>query len=567
MKILVERYAYHLETLRNRIPSDWLQPLKNGKVLLNRVGYYRSPKTEENPEELFLIIPKIFETQTDHFDNIPLESLAKDNVLTIFKEFGRSQTELEYVYRFALSMYLSLREFQRRANETSIVRADFAQNILSTLSDNETSELDCVLSLVQYYRENRDLIVFKLKQIQSQQFRKTDWQKTIRKVTPLLVGKKNTPIYAQTIQKQREPDREEELFTIFFSVMHYFHKEFGFNTNFELGGLMLIDRIGDPSVQRRLAKRLQSLKNQYFSDKLKKMLLLLLQYFEKKETARTQQGKPEYVLCQDYHLVFEDMVDKLLSDEDYEKKLKTQSDGKIVDHIFKGESLFAPDPIWYIGDSKYYKPTTAMSENAVYKQHTYAKNVIQYNINLFNSEVPESAYLRYRDDLTEGYNITPNFFIQAFIHAEDFTKTQADFKFDETVTHFNRHFYNRIFDRDSLSVHTFNLNFMFVFQSYINASPTILSDFKKLAKEKIRDSVKAFYSEKFDFYKIEPKGGTKHFVEKYFKLLNGKIYRSSDMRNSPFLILGLEKGQKFSEENGYLMRQIAEDCHFENWKL
>lgn len=562
MKILVERYAYKSELLQDKLPSDWLLPMKDGRVMLNKVGYYRSP----NSSELFLIVPKVFETTIDHFDNIPLESLAQDSVLTLFKQYGRSHTEIEYIYRFALSLYLSLREFQKRVNDTTIVRQDFVQNILSTLSDNETSELDCVLSLVQFYRDNRDLIIFKVKQIQSQHFKRTDWRKTVRKVTPILVDNGKTPIYIETIQKQREPDNEEELFTIFFSLMHYFHKEYGLNTKFDLGGLVLLDKIGDPSVQRRLAKRLKALKNQYFTDRLKRLLILTLQYFEKKETARTQQGRPEYVICQDYHLVFEDMIDKLLSDEVYERKLKEQSDGKIVDHIFKSESLFSPDAIWYIGDSKYYKPTTLLSENAIYKQHTYAKNVIQYNINLFNAKESET-YLRYRDELTEGYNITPNFFIQAFIHPYDFTKSKADFKFKEEGTYVNRHFFNRVFDRDSLSVHTFDINFMFVFQNYIHSNYTVLNDFKRIARENIRKEVKRFYQTHFDFYEIEPFIEITLFIEKYFKLLNGKIYRRSDMKDTTVIILGLEKSLQFEEENNKILTLIAQDCHYKSFYL
>jgi hypothetical protein len=562
MKILVERYAYRPEVLQDKLPSDWLLPTKDGRIMLDKVGYYRSP----NSSELFLIVPKVFETTPDHFDDIPLEKLAQYSVLTLFKQYGRSHTEIEYIYRFALSLYLSLREFQKRVNDTSIVRQDFVQNILSTLSDNETSELDCVLSLVQFYRDNRDLIVFKVKQIQSQHFKRTDWRKTVRKVTPILVDNGKTPIYVETIQKQREPDNEEELFTIFFSLMHYFHKEYGLNTKFDLGGLVLLDRIGDPSVQRRLAKRLKALKNQYFTDRLKRLLILMLQYFEKKETARTQQGNSEYVICQDYHLVFEDMIDKLLSDDVYERKLKAQSDGKIVDHIFKSESLFSPDDIWYIGDSKYYKQTTSLNENAIYKQHTYAKNVIQYNINLFNAQESET-YLRYRDELTEGYNITPNFFIQAFIHPNDFTKSNADFKFKEEGTYLNRHFFNRVFDRDSLSVHTFDINFMFVFQNYIHSNFNILNDFKRIARDNIRTEVKRFYETHFDFYELKPNVEITIFIEKYFKLLNGKIFRSSNMQDTSFLILGLEKNIVFEKENNKILALIARECQYKSFKL
>ena len=34
-------------------------------------------------------------------------------------------------------------------------------------------------------------------------------------------------------------------------------------------------------------------------------------------------------------------------------------------------------PVYYIGDSKYYKRNTEVGEESIYKQFTYAKNVIQ----------------------------------------------------------------------------------------------------------------------------------------------------------------------------------------------
>jgi hypothetical protein len=555
MKILVERYPYAPNLLQDRIPQDWLLSLQDGRVMLNRVGYYRSPYEGE----LFLIVPKIFETTPHHFDNIPLEQLAQHNVATLFKDHARSASEIDYIYRFALSLYLSLREFQRRTQDSTIIRQDYLQNILSTLSDNETSELDCVMSLVEFFRNNRDLIIFKVKQAQSQQFKKTDWRKTVQKTMPVLINDK-TPLYTQTIQKQQEPNNEAEIFTIYFSLMRYFHTEYGLNTRFDASGLTLIDGIDTPSVRQRLVKRLKTLKNQYFTDKLKQMLLLMLQYFEKKDNARTQQGKPEYVLCQDYHLVFEDMIDKLLSDTDYERKLKEQSDGKIVDHIFKGDSLFMPDPIWYIGDSKYYKPTTAMSENAIYKQHTYAKNIIQYNINLFNNPSPDATYVRYRDALTEGYNITPNFFIQAYINPLNFTDTEDNFRYIDGGTHLNKHFYNRVFDRDSLSIHTFNINFIFVFQSYITASTATRQQFKAVAKLKIYTAVSAYYQQQFRFYTLQPAGSVEAFVEKYFKILNGKIYRSSKELSNNKLILGLEKDATYATENENIMKVVHSAC-------
>ena len=95
------------------------------------------------------------------------------------------------------------------------------------------------------------------------------------------------------------------------------------------------------------------------------------------------------------------------------KDLKKNDDGKIIDHIYDYQSLIDTSNIFYIGDSKYYKSNSEVGNLSKYKQFTYAKNVIQFNIDLLNKDKKETykPKIRYRDQLTEGYNITPNFFI------------------------------------------------------------------------------------------------------------------------------------------------------------
>ena len=54
-----------------------------------------------------------------------------------------------------------------------------------------------------------------------------------------------------------------------------------------------------------------------------------------------------------------------------------------------------------------------ISGNAFFKQFTYAKNVIQVCMNIFDGGDGRDKLgrIRYVDEKTEGYNITPNFFI------------------------------------------------------------------------------------------------------------------------------------------------------------
>ena len=147
-----------------------------------------------------------------------------------------------------------------------------------------------------------------------------------------------------------------------------------------------------------------------------KLWKLLYTFFEKAEEIESHKNHEDKLLVKNFNLVFEDMIDYLIGSKignEIPKYIKDQTDGKRVDHIYKAKSLIDNDDIYYVGDSKYYSDDSEVGKNSIYKQFTYAKNVIQFNIDLLNDKLD---CLRYRDDLTEGYNITPNFFIRGIIN-------------------------------------------------------------------------------------------------------------------------------------------------------
>ena len=150
--------------------------------------------------------------------------------------------------------------------------------------------------------------------------------------------------------------------------------------------------------------------------------------------------------------------------------------------------------IYYIGDSKYYKLGHDLGRESVYKQYTYARNVIQWNINLFldddndldSKERKERSEDRqkYKDirlrgskgeDLTEGYNILPNFFISAFVDndrkydaGDNNLKNHIVERNGEKVhnTYISYQFANRLFDRDTLVLSHYDVNFLYVVYLY-----------------------------------------------------------------------------------------------------
>ena len=215
-------------------------------------------------------------------------------------------------------------------------------------------------------------------------------------------------------------------------------------------------------------------------------------------------------------------------------------DGKIIDHIYRYHSPIDGKDIYYIGDSKYYAIGAEVGDESIYKQFTYAKNIIQYH---FNGKLETSGY---RDTLTEGYNFTPNFFISAYI-PDELTYENTEFNPREVNEKKHRisHFENRLFDRDTLWLTHFDINLLFVMMLYAQDDSAEQSAFKEEFKSNVRKAFWAILTSKYDFYKVVPhSGNSKNFVKENFMLLNGKIYTAIDGS----LILALESNCQFENE-------------------
>ncbi len=152
----------------------------------------------------------------------------------------------------------------------------------------------------------------------------------------------------------------------------------------------------------------------------------------------------KYILVKNFNLVFEAMIDELIGDKDMEN-MKEQDDGKIIDHIYRYKDLFANSEgkqIYYVGDSKYYKIGHEVKGESLYKQFTYARNITQWHLDLFRSDAEKDREernrygdIKLRDELTEGYNIIPNFFISAMMNKKE-GKEEMSFSFsDDKLTH------------------------------------------------------------------------------------------------------------------------------------
>lgn len=545
MRILIEGEKYKIEELKDIFDDPKFYHQEGQHATIVSVGYYHS----YDKEELIYMLPKVFMADSE----MTVFGISKNELYDLdVNETFKHKSEYNWIRQISVYFYSSLLEFKRRNKHSSTVQSSVLATLNTNLNDKEYSYLDLLLNFVNFYKKNKNQILFKHIEYKSQQVKNPNWEKTIRKSVPLLTQDKQ-PIYNIYRNKKKVLNNEEELLIYFFSILNHFNKEHNLfltidksYTLIKGGKFELLQKIG--------LSKLRKIKYRYFNDTLRKMYHLCEIYFSQTDTSSFKKKKEEFISVNNYNLVFEDMIDKLFSDPIIEKMtvdgstlkhLKYNDDGKIIDHIFDYQSLLDTSDIFYIGDSKYYKSDNTAGKASKYKQFTYAKNVIQYNIDLLNETGNYyTENLRYRDKITEGYNITPNFFIYGYINNyKNFETSELDEKGD-IIKSF--HFADRLFDRDTLFVHQYKINFLYVLKAYSQFGNMTIEGFRKDTKNKFRNNFLKFFSNKkfeFDFYEYE-KQDFENFVEKHFRKINGKTFITKDEK----LILAKHKDDKSLNE-------------------
>lgn len=560
MKLYFEEYSYPINSLRDNIADEVNLSYAHGSgtAKIPYVGYFFNASINDT----VFILPKVFISENqlafDRYNPKDIIDLSpSDNVM-------KNNADDEVVFELSAWLYQAISHFFERKQLSNIGSDIDVLNVRPSGELGSKTLIEIILSLRDFHKMHKNLFTY-ISLINSSGNNKVHWAKTISKVQP--VFKEKAPYYLEFKNKNKVVNFDEELVTLFYSVLNYLCQRFHFKIKLVEGYEILrpskIESLIESGKGTRLLKKIR---HNYFTDELVELWHLLYDFFNRSEMISS--GKPyhEKLLVSNFNLVFEDMIDQLISDDrnDVPKELWEQPDGKIVDHIYKNPSLIEDDrSIYFIGDSKYYKENTGLGTNSIFKQFTYAKNVIQYNINLFNSKGDDGDF-RYRDPLTEGYNITPNFFIRGNVDFNNPKNLEQSIIKDSDFKEQNEHFYNRLFDRDTLFLQTYNINFMFVVSSYINNSGD--TALKKSIRAMFRRDFMIFIDSNFDFSVLEPKHGSlKDAVDRNFRKLNGKIYRPSDCDN--LLILALDKDKKYQFENLQLISQIENDFNIYDYRL
>lgn len=567
MRILIEEYQYEVSAVKDILYG--IDPLTNieGKVSIHYVGYYYNSFLKDCVFILPKVLLKVAENPKDGnelvFGKYKPEEIANLNDKNPF-----NQSERDFIYKFAVWIYRTIVVYKndKQNNSDIIYHAKIAQ-VGKTHRRLSNTFLDILLSLLQFNRDNQSFFFFILKNLHSG-FNKINWTRTISTTTALMQNK--CPIYLNPVNKKRKINFDEELLVIFFSILNYISETYGFKKEINCQFNLIRGKKFATYLKGYGKTRLLQIKYKYFSDKALELWQLCFAFFDESRQVFINTEEKEYLLVKNFYIVFEAIIDELIGDKPLPDGMKKkQEDGKIVDHLFSAPSLIDCEAkqTYYIGDSKYYKIGHELTSESIYKQYTYARNVIQWNLNIFNVNGETQSGIRLRDDVTEGYNIIPNFFVSAKMD------TNFNYSIDgikEAGRKHNKHkqeqFKNRLFDRDTLLLFHYDVNFLFILSLYARENKTQKAEWKNKIRNKFREEIQEWLQKDYDFYAMRARPGIngEEYIRHNFKKVVGKIY--SPFKDVQTYSIALDNANP-DGNNDALISELKEFFYVESCKL
>lgn len=570
MKILIEGHNYQADKVEPYL--DGLQPLANmrGEVSVSYVGYFYN----SNPDvrDCVFILPKVLleptiingkeqdrifvsDTRPEGFDPTDIIDFDNNKQLT--------EVERQFIYEFAVWIYRSIVVYNNDHPDNDIIYYKKLTEAGRGRRHKSRTFLDILITIVHFNCENQNFFMQVLRN-QHKGLNKINWPKTVTRSAAIISDE--SPVYVSPINRNRQINFDEELLIIFFSILNYIHETYGFPIILSLG----YDLIKGPRFKQLLGgqglRRLRQIKYKYFSDKALQIWELCYAFFSQ-AAVPVSAHLQEYLLAKNFEIVFEGIINTLIGDKDVPDKLINQRDGKIVDHIFSHRGLTTHEEdkkIYYIGDSKYYKVGSKPSDESVYKQYTYTRNLVQWNLDLFIKSDRESRRYRdshrpYRDDVTEGYNIIPNFFISAKL-TNGLSYSHGD-PMPRKEPFIQKQFENRLFDRDTLLISHYDVNFLFIISLYARNNAGQRAAWRSKVRDLFRSQIQAMLQSHFDFYAMTAKEGVDpvQYLQMHFQDTLGKVFAPYDRKD--FFSLALDSSPEFKAENEKTLAALGRVFH------
>lgn len=554
MYILFEEHQYESNLVEKVLKDIYVLQDVDKKVSVQYVGYFYNPHLHD----CVFILPKVLlkdEGKQEVLAGVKLptgESVKPEQVLTPKDQQKLSKDYRKFIYEFSVWVYRALSVFYKANPQSKAILYKHLPQTGRGKRARANTYLDIVLSLINFNQENRDFVLFTIKNLHRGN-NKINWTRTINQQMAMVQN--GEPTYLQLVNKKRIVNYEEELFVIFYSILNYLNKEYGFNSPINIQYDLVTGKQFTQYLHGMGKTRLMQIKYKYFSDKALQLWDLCYAFFENSYRIAINTHAQEYILAKKFEVIFEAMIDELIGTPHTKipKGLADQKDGKRVDHMYTDLALTSADQqtnreVYYIGDSKYYKSGHPLTSESIYKQYTYARNVIQWNINLFladdtafddeDRQNRQSDRERFKDihlqdaKATEGYDVIPNFFISAFVYDDHrYNATQNILKHTdgkgEHCTKVSYQFPDRLFDRDTLFLSQYDVNFLYVLFLYARNKSNEKAAWKAKVREIFRKEIRDVIQKEYQIYAMRAKLGVDGnlYLQQHFYELHGRVFQ------------------------------------------
>ena len=561
MYILFEEHQYESRLVEKVLKDIYVLQDVDKKVSVQYVGYFYNPYLHD----CVFILPKVLLTEQETLVGMELETgeaIVPEQVLTPKGQEKLSKEYRKFIYEFSVWIYRALNVFYKANPQSKVILYKRLPQAGRGSRHRANTYLDIVLSLINFNQENRDFVLFTIKNLHRGN-NKINWTRTICHSQAFIEG--DDVVYLNPVNKKRIINYEEELFVIFFSILNYLNQEYGFRTPINIQYDLITGRKFRQYLHGMGKTRLMQIKYKYFSDKALQLWDLCYAFFENSYRIAINTQAQEYILAKSFNVVFEAMIDELIGTphKHIPKGLADQDDGKRVDHMYTDLALTSADAqmnreVYYIGDSKYYKSGHSLTSKSIYKQYTYARNVIQWNVNLFakddsrfddeenkHREADKARFnnIRLQDNsLTEGYDVVPNFFISAFVY-KDHMYNDGEYNIRKHLTKNGEHctkmscqFPDRLFDRDTLFLSQYDVNFLYVLFLYARNKANEKAYWKQHVRKIFREEIRDVIRQKFKIYAMKARLGVDgvQYLQQHFYELNGRVFQPYGEERSMF---------------------------------
>ena len=327
MYILFEEHQYESHLVERILKDIYVLQDVDKKVSVQYVGYFYNPHLHD----CVFILPKVLLTEDETLVGMQLKSgkevHPEDVMVPDDQQKNLSKEYRKFIYKFAVWIYRALNVFYKANPASKVILYKRLPQAGKGRRHKAETYLDIVLSLIAFNAENRDFVLFTIKNLHRGN-NKINWTRTISHSQGYIQG--DDVVYFNPVNKKRVINYEEELFVIFYSILNYLNDEYGFNSPINIQYELIKGKMFKQYLHGMGKTRLMQIKYKYFSDKALQLWDLCYAFFDNAYRIAINTNAQEYLLAKSFNIVFESMIDELIGDSNVDWLISLMASGLTI---------------------------------------------------------------------------------------------------------------------------------------------------------------------------------------------------------------------------------------------